>query len=163
MRSLSASERALLQFSLCSYGRFARACRAVVVRVRNRGELGDRCSRATSAAAQPIVALSDYDSERLELAVKGSVVCARDGRLGIVKISYATRRGSTGTAISVDFDGTGGVNMKQSDWSDGLDKIALGCLTIGSSGGSQAANLVLWKNRGSAACKTSSPIVTPVG
>ena len=43
---------------------------------------------ATHAAAQPIGALSDYDSERLEAAIKGSVVRARDGRFGIVKIAY---------------------------------------------------------------------------
>ena len=43
-------------------------------------------------------------SDSLEAAVKGSVVLARDGRLGIVKIAYATRKGSHGTSISVDFD-----------------------------------------------------------
>ena len=33
---------------------------------------------ATSAAAQPLGALSDFDSERLEAAIKGSVVRMRD-------------------------------------------------------------------------------------
>ena len=98
---------------------------------------------ATRAAAQPIVALSDYEDERLEAAIKGSVVLARDGRRGMVKIAYATRKGSHGTSISVDFDGSGGGMKQQSDWSANLEKVALGCLTIGTSGGSQAAELAL--------------------
>ena len=43
---------------------------------------------ATAAAAQPTVALSDYEYERLEAVVKGSVVKMRDGRWGIVKFTY---------------------------------------------------------------------------
>ena len=98
---------------------------------------------ATAAAAQPSVALSDFEIERLEAAVKGSVVRMRDGRVGIVKFAYATRRGSSGVSIGVEFDGRGSVQLKSSEWNDSMEAIALGCLTIGSAAGANAAPLVL--------------------
>ena len=78
---------------------------------------------AIAAAAQPTVALSDYESERLEAAVKGSVVKMRDGKWGIVKFTYATRRGHSGVSIAVDFDGGASVHLKPSEWSDHMEAI----------------------------------------
>ena len=98
---------------------------------------------ATAAAAQPTVALSDYEPERLEAAVKGSVVKMHDGKWGVVKFTYATRRVGSAVSIAVDFDGSGNVQLKSNEWSDKMEAIALGCLTVGASVGANASGLVL--------------------